>query len=149
MVAFEPGARRRLFHRAQGRDRTRLRLTPSATTDRRDGSRGAIVAPPLAVVEQRSPALRAAAPAGVPGALPLGQPTFDIEPVVVAQLLAVANRPLRLDEDAALGVLDRHAVRIAGMIDPPRRIAADAGVDHAAVVELEQERVRGILRIAV
>src|SRR6185295_16439910 len=33
MVAFEPGARRRLFHRAQGRDRTRLRLTPSAATD--------------------------------------------------------------------------------------------------------------------
>jgi hypothetical protein len=35
------------------------------------------------------------------------------------------------------------------MIDPARGVAADAGIDHTAVVDLEENGVSGIVGIAV
>src|SRR5690606_37917796 len=68
--------------------------------------------------------------------------------VVVEQLLPLADRLDRVDEDAA--ILDnRLAVRVAGVVDVLHAAAADARVDHRLVVDLEQERVMTLLRLVV
>ena len=66
------------------------------------------------------------------------------ELVVVAEFLAGLDRADRLDEDAP-AVDDGLAVRVALVIDEPRRIAADAGIDADVVVDDEQERVAVVL----
>src|SRR5436309_9165618 len=56
--------------------------------------------------------------------------------VVVRQLLAAADRARRADPDASL--LDVEvAVRLAGVIDEARDVAANACINHAAVRQLE------------
>ncbi|MNT40482.1 hypothetical protein D3C72_1767980 [compost metagenome] len=51
-----------------------------------------------------------------------------------------------MDEDAAL-FLARFAVGFAGVVDPARAVAAELGVDDAAVVQAEVESVVGIAGI--
>src|SRR5947209_4291288 len=59
-----------------------------------------------------------------------------IRVVVVRQLLAAADRARRADPDASVLDVDV-AVRLAGVIDEARDVAADARIDHRAVRQLE------------
>src|SRR5687768_10880165 len=65
--------------------------------------------------------------------------------VVVAELRAFLDLARRFDIDAAIFV-HGFAVRLAGMVDPTRGIAALRRIDHRLVIDLEQERMR---RLAV
>src|SRR5207237_7780573 len=56
--------------------------------------------------------------------------------VVVGELLASADPARGANPDRAVDDVDV-AVRPAGMVDEPRVVAADAGVDHRAVGQLE------------
>src|SRR4030095_13536598 len=100
-------------------------------------------------IEQRPSAAALAAAASVRGPLLLGHASIDDELVVVRKLFAGVDLALGLDEHVAVVVLERDAVGRARVVDPARGVAAHARVDHAAVLELEQERVRGIVGIAV
>src|SRR5215468_4813670 len=73
-------------------------------------------------------------------------PLVQVDAVVVAELFAEGDRAARLDVDPPL-LLDRLAVRIARVVDPPGRIPALPGVDHDVVVELEQEGVGRALAV--
>ena len=90
-----------------------------------------------AVVEERSAAFRGVAPTNVLRTLPLVERAFDREPVVVAEFRAGADVSLGLDKDAAMLVLERPAIWIAGTVDPARRVAPKPSIDHPAVVEFE------------
>ena len=71
------------------------------------------------------------------------------QPIVVAKLLARANRSLGMDEHAKLRMLERLAVRCAAVIDVLRRVAAPAGIDDSPVAQLEQQRVKWVRNVAV
>src|SRR5678815_1855743 len=90
-------------------------------------------------IEQGAAAASLAAPARVGLALLLRHPPVDDQAVVVRELLAGLDGALRLDEHASLVVLERQAVGGARVVDPARGVAPYARVDHAAVLELEQE----------
>src|SRR6266542_4253997 len=79
----------------------------------------------------------------------LAEPAVDRELVVVGELFAGADRAPCLDEHAATLVFVSDAIRVAGVIDPARGVAAAAGVDDVAVFELENERVLRVVRVAV
>src|SRR5882672_4604487 len=83
-----------------------------------------------------------------PGAAAAGPDLVDIrrivvlalDLVVVVELFARLDVAQRFDEDAPL--LDHGlAVRVAGVVDVARLVAADARVDHRALVDDEEERV--------
>ena len=65
-------------------------------------------------------------------------PLRKLDVVVVHQLFAWADRFDALDEDA-IAFAHRLAIGGAGMIDPAARVAADIGIDHALVIDLEEE----------
>src|SRR5262249_30826869 len=72
----------------------------------------------------------------------------DRQAVVVEQLLAWSDLAQRLDEHAVVVLVDVGlAVRVAGVVDPARRVAADVGIDHVPVVDVKEERVVRILGI--
>src|SRR5690349_7641507 len=62
------------------------------------------------------------------------------EGVVVVQFLATLDVALGEDVDAAI-VLLRLAIRIAGVVDEARVVAARAAIDHLAIVQREEEGV--------
>src|SRR5678815_1169453 len=64
--------------------------------------------------------------------------------VVIRELLARGDVADRLDPDATV-VDDRIAVRIARVIDEPRVVAVDGGVDHDVVVDREEKRVVSLI----
>src|SRR5690242_7819396 len=98
--------------------------------------------------EHRTPAMRAAAAALVLALQGRCHPLLDHQAVVVEQLFTAADVADRLDIDPSVVALFRLAIRLARVIDPARRVAADIGVDHvAAVVEGKVERVMRIVRI--
>src|SRR5215471_4600461 len=86
---------------------------------------------------------------GIVGARLRGDPPVDRQTVVVRELVAGAYRAARLDEHAAVVVLERSAVGCARMIDPARGVAAPAAVDDLAVGKLEDERMMRIVGIAI
>src|SRR5215218_670082 len=68
--------------------------------------------------------------------------------VVVHELRARRDRLDRLDEDA-LAIVDRLAIRRAGVIDEPRVVPLHRRVDHPLVVDGEQERVVAVHLLVV
>src|SRR4051794_17038772 len=66
--------------------------------------------------------------------------------VVVGELFSLPNRARRANPDHALLDVDI-TVRPARMVDEPRQVAADAGVDHCAIRELEAPDV-ALLNVA-
>src|SRR4029453_6822462 len=73
-----------------------------------------------------------------------GDRFVDFQRVIVKEFLARSDIAHRVDEDAVV-FLDRFAVRVAGMVDPSRRVSTDLGVDYLAVIEAEIECVRIVL----
>src|SRR5438093_2670226 len=71
-----------------------------------------------------------------PGPAPARDQPFAVGVVVVRQLLAPADPPRRANPDRAVDDVDV-AVGAAGVVDEARVVAADAGVNHRAVRELE------------
>src|SRR3989442_6576592 len=69
--------------------------------------------------------------------------------VVIRQFFTRKNLALRFDKDATCLVFIRRAVGLARMVDPTRRVATHACIDHRSVIKLEQESMRRVLRIAV
>src|SRR4029077_1509803 len=65
----------------------------------------------------------------------LDQP-FTVRVVVIGQLLALPDLPGSANPDHPVDDVDV-AVRTAGMVDEPGVVAADAGVDHGPVGQLE------------
>src|SRR6185369_8228834 len=72
---------------------------------------------------------------------------IDDQTVVVVELLARLDVAQRLDEDAAVVGLVGLAVGSARVVDPLRRVAAGAAVDDVLVVDVEEERVVGIVGV--
>ena len=68
-------------------------------------------------------------------ALALDEP-FTVRVVVIGELFALPDLAIRADPDGASVDVDV-TVRVAGVIDEARVVAADAGVDHRAIGELE------------
>ena len=75
--------------------------------------------------QQRAAAVLGAAPAGILGLELLGVGLVDDQAVVVVELFAGLDVAQRLDEDPAV-LLVGLAVRVAGVVDPARGVAADA-----------------------
>ena len=76
--------------------------------------------------------------------------------IVIGQLLARRDVAKCLDDDAvasgiAIGVMDddRLTIGCAAMVDPPRCVATDGGVDDVAAIEREQERMAAFRPITV
>src|SRR5580700_2429797 len=67
---------------------------------------------------------------------PTHDQSFPVSPVVVAQLLTFRDGPSGADPNDAVLDLDV-AVRTARVVDEPRVVAADAGIDHRPVRQLE------------
>src|SRR5687768_3147738 len=65
---------------------------------------------------------------------------ISLVPIVVHQLFAGRDGANRLDVDP-LPLVDRLAVGSAAVIDEPRVVAIDRGVDHRPLVDAEEERV--------
>ena len=95
---------------------------------------GAAAAPRTAATGER--ALRRAA-----------HSTLVLETIVVAQLLARANRALRANEHTALIVFDRLTIRITAVINPSRSVPTQARIDDGAIVELKHQSVVRICRV--
>src|SRR5829696_4814225 len=89
---------------------------------------------------RRSRADRASAGGSYPVRAPRTAPAGDFRiaggVVVVGELLTLPERAGGADPDQAILDFDP-AVRRAGMIDEPREVSADAGVDHPAAVQRE------------
>src|SRR5436190_6280736 len=68
--------------------------------------------------------------------------------IVVHQLRTGGDRLYRLDEDA-LAIIDRLAVRIAGVIDEPGVVPVHGGVDARLVIDREQEGVVAVQLVVV
>src|SRR4051812_9169218 len=90
--------------------------------------------------EDRPAALRRAAAASVELLVLRRVIVHTLVLVVVHELRAGGNCLDRLDEDP-LAIVDRLAVRIAGVIDETGFVAVDRRVDHRLVVHREQKRV--------
>ena len=92
------------------------------------------------VREHRVPTVRGGAPAGVlrPDVFILR--TVSGEKIFNEQLFPGSDRPERMDENPSL-ILDSLAVRLTGVIEPARTIAATAAVDHPPIRQPEKERM--------
>jgi hypothetical protein len=82
----------------------------------------------------------------------LGGAAVQAQAVVVVQFFARLDVALGVDVDVRLAARVVHllglAVGRAAVVDPARRVAAHAGVDHVqAVIEREEEGVEGIVRV--
>jgi hypothetical protein len=95
---------------------------------------------------QRAAAVLVAAPAGILGLQLLGIRLVDDQAVVVVELFAGLDVAQALDEDPALFLVGL-AVGVAAVVDPARRVAADGGVDHPAVVDVEVEGMVRVFRV--
>src|SRR5512141_1360502 len=71
-------------------------------------------------------------------------PFLPLDAVVVAEFLARADRTQGFYVNP-IGVIHGLAIGRAAVIDPARAIAAVGGVDHLAVIEREQKRMRVVV----
>ena len=73
---------------------------------------------------------------------------FVLKPIVVQQLLARSNRARRKDEHPTVIEFNGLAIRLATVVDPPGRIAAQSRIDDSAIAELEEQGVIRVRRVA-
>ena len=100
---------------------------------RLDGRRG----------QQGAAAFFGAAPTRVFSLELFGHGGIDHQTIVIAQFFARQNIAACGNKDTPITLI-RLAIGFAGVVDPPRRIAAVQGVDHMLVVDME---VKGVVRV--
>lgn len=66
-------------------------------------------------------------------------PSLINQCIVVSQFFAALNLHQRINEDAAIVVLQGFAIRLAGMVDEARIVAAACAIDYAAIGQAEEE----------
>ena len=96
--------------------------------------------------QQSAAAFLGATPTGVFGLELFGHGGVDHQAVVVTQLFTRQNIASRGNKDTPTAFI-RLAIGFAGVVDPPRRIAAIQGIDHMLVVDVEVEGVVGVCRV--
>lgn len=74
-------------------------------------------------------------------------PAVDDQAVVVAQFLAGLNIAQSVNKDAAVFFVG-FAIRFTCMIDPACIVAASISIDHASIIEAEEESMVRVCRIA-
>src|SRR6478752_4217181 len=89
-------------------------------------------------IEHRAATAASAAPTCVKALERRRSAPFDVERVVDEDLCALSNLACRPDEDP-VALLFGFTVRRATVINPARGVAALCAIDHASVVEPEEE----------
>ena len=100
---------------------------------RLDGRRG----------QQGAAAFFGAAPTRVFSLELFGHGGIDHQTIVIAQFFTRQNIAACGNKDTPITLI-RLAIGFAGVVDPPRRIAAVQGVDHMLVVDMEVKGVVGV-----
>src|SRR3989304_6778777 len=71
-------------------------------------------------------------------------PFLQLDAVVVTEFLARADRAQRFNVDAVL-VIHGLAIGRAAVVDPAGTVALGGGIDHHAVIERKQKRMRAVI----